>query len=334
MANILFVRLASELPSPFIDTDLALIRQRHAVKTLDVQVTNLGNGGTAPNKVALVRELAAGLKWADLAYIWAADLHALGTLALAKIYGVKTVVAIAGYEADPVPRFGYGYPLHPGKRRMVQAILNHADQILVPSPYLAQEVRRSFGPTNAPIAVVPLGFDPAQFTPRGEKADQVLSVALVQTTDRAALKGIETLVAAAPQIDCDIILAGLGPRVIEALQSRPTENLSLFGPLPQETLIGLYQASTVYAQCAYTETFGACVAEAMLCGCAPVVREVGNLPLLVGDAGISFAEDPVAAIQAARDHPELGERARARIASVYPLSARADRIAAILEDLI
>jgi len=64
MANILFVRLASELPSPFIDTDLALIRQRHTVKTLDVQVTNLGNGGTAPNKVALMRELAAGLKWA------------------------------------------------------------------------------------------------------------------------------------------------------------------------------------------------------------------------------------------------------------------------------
>lgn len=43
MANILFVRLAGGVPSPFIDTDLALIRQRHTVRTLDVQVTNIGN---------------------------------------------------------------------------------------------------------------------------------------------------------------------------------------------------------------------------------------------------------------------------------------------------
>jgi len=122
--------------------------------------------------------------------------------------------------------------------------------------------------------------------------------------------------------------------VIEALQARRIENLSLFGPLPQETLIGLYQASSVYAQCSYTETFGACVAEAMLCGCVPVVRAVGNLPLLVGDAGYTFEQDPVAAIQAARNRPGLGTLARARIATYYPLTARADRIAAILDDLV
>ena len=334
MANVLFVRLAGEVPSPFIETDLALIRQRHAVRVLDVPVANLGNGGTVPNKGAVAQDLAAGLGWADLAYVWAADLHALGTLALAKLYRVKTVVVIAGYEADRLPQRGYGYPLHPWKRRMVQAILNHADHILVPSPYLDRQIRGFFGTPNAPLSVVPLGFDPAQFTPAGTKKDQVLSAALAQTKDRAALKGIETLLTAAPEVDCEILLAGLGAPLIESLRDRRPENVTLLGPLPQPTLIELYRESLIYAQCSYTETFGACVAEAMLCGCVPVVRAVGNLPLLVGDAGYPFEQDPVAAIRAAREHPEVGECARARIAARYPLSVRADRIAAILEALL
>jgi len=83
----------------------------------------------------------------------------------------------------------------------------------------------------------------------------------------------------------------------------------------------------VYAQFSFHEAFGCSVAEAMLCNCIPVVTAGTSLPEVVGDAGFTVThwdeKEAAEAIKKALDAPdELGEKARERILTEFPLKKR------------
>lgn len=83
----------------------------------------------------------------------------------------------------------------------------------------------------------------------------------------------------------------------------------------------------VYAQLSAYESFGMALAEAMQCGCVPVVTRRGALPEVVGDAGwyVPYG-DPDATAQAIREAlnaPDAASRAaRHRITDRFPLDRR------------
>jgi glycosyltransferase involved in cell wall biosynthesis len=84
----------------------------------------------------------------------------------------------------------------------------------------------------------------------------------------------------------------------------------------------------VYVQASRHEGFGLSLAEAMLAGCVPVVTDVGALPEVVGDVGVTIAEPSPALIaegveRALRLGAAEGARARARVLEAFPLEPRA-----------
>lgn len=100
-------------------------------------------------------------------------------------------------------------------------------------------------------------------------------------------------------------------------------SLRLTGFVPDEELVALYNAATLYVHPSRYEGFGLPVLEAMRCGAAVIAGNVSSLPEVVGEAGVLFdPEDPKAlarAVEALRRDPggrrEMGERALARAAS-------------------
>jgi glycosyltransferase involved in cell wall biosynthesis len=83
----------------------------------------------------------------------------------------------------------------------------------------------------------------------------------------------------------------------------------------------------VYVQLSAYESFGMALAEAMQCGCVPVVTRRGALPEVVGDAGwyVPYGDPDAAAraIREALDAPAAASRAaRRRIIDHFPLDKR------------
>lgn len=83
---------------------------------------------------------------------------------------------------------------------------------------------------------------------------------------------------------------GLSERGREELQFRSTENVLLSGYVSQDELVGLYQKANIYCPHSYRESFGLSLAEAMACGCVPVVTEGQCRSLWEVQAIMSHAE--------------------------------------------
>ena len=128
---------------------------------------------------------------------------------------------------------------------------------------------------------------------------------------------------------------------VEALRAVAPGNVTLTGWLEREELDALYRRASVYVQASRHEGFGLSVAEAMLAGCIPVVSSAGALPEVVGDAGVvldTVAPVPGAIADAIRRG--LGadggarERARRRILDCFPVGARGEQLARVVDEAL
>ena len=92
----------------------------------------------------------------------------------------------------------------------------------------------------------------------------------------------------------------------------------------------------------WKEQFGRVLVEAMACETAVVGANSGEIPQVIGDAGLIFPEDDVAALHAhllrlmqsetARD--ELGRNGRQRVLTHYTQTQIADQTVAVYRDML
>ena len=96
------------------------------------------------------------------------------------------------------------------------------------------------------------------------------------------------------------------------------------------------QRAKIYAQLSSVESFGAALAEAMLCECVPVVTNRCSLPGVVGDTGFyceyGNVHSTVEAIKKALSSKN-GTRARERIKTSFPLEKREKEIVGTIKNL-
>ena len=84
--------------------------------------------------------------------------------------------------------------------------------------------------------------------------------------------------------------------------------------------------------------FNMALAEAMLCGCVPLVTDRGALPEVAGPGALVAPYGDLALYACALERalaagPEAGEAARRRIAAEYPLERRREALLEILEEV-
>jgi glycosyltransferase involved in cell wall biosynthesis len=210
---------------------------------------------------------------------------------------------------------------------------------------------RSIGFKNA-VTVTPLGFDPALFYPDASRRGAIrqtlgLTSPVIAYFGRITQsKGVHILIAAlghlkdqpwhllmddfehdstadADWLDRAINQAGIRDRLIT------------FSATHDGIADYMRAADIVAVPSVVKEQYGRVAPEAMACGCAVVVSDIGALPELVGDAGVTVAPHDIDALSAAiaellRDpqrRADLGSRAQARARDELSL----DRQATILD---
>jgi glycosyltransferase involved in cell wall biosynthesis len=211
--------------------------------------------------------------------------------------------------------------------------LRHADGAIAGSRTAAQ-VWRQKGYTG-PLAVIPqFGVDPQTFAPqprRGDRGAFVVGFAgrLVEE------KGVDLLLEAVAGLEgMRVEVLGSGPQrarlegLAEALGLG--DRVAFRGVLPSPQMPAFYHRLDVLvlpsrSRPNWVEQFGRVLVEAMACGVPVVGSDCGEIPHVIGEAGLVFPEGDVEALRACllrlttapRLRADLSRRGRERVLAQY-----------------
>ena len=256
----------------------------------------------------------------------------------------------------------------PGVPVTLYAAQNVRIRFPLPFPLIERKVYRSvqhaFPITPAALAVlrakgyrgrasvIPLGVDTAAFRPAPAPASRPFTAGFVGRLEPH--KGIGDLLCAAELLDCDVLVVGDGSRradVERAAARRPgrvvhrgwVDHQALPGLLARMDVLVLPSVELVQRNVVpwigipLREQFGRVLIEAMACGVPVLGSTVGEIPWVIGPAGLTFSPGNATALadQLARlrDDPglarSLGERGLARAVGEFDWSRIADEMSAV-----
>ncbi len=267
-----------------------------------------------------ILKIARAIFKSDVTYSWFASGHSFIAVLISKMLNKRSMVVAGGYDVAFVPEMNYGqYTQGIDKRIYADYVLKNADIILAVSKFTEGEVLART--KHRKLIVIYNGINTDKFVPGSDKKNLVITVAS-GTKNVIKLKGIEAFAGAAEHIpDARFLVMGLSDNDRKILAAKyPLPNLKLCGYMSQRDLIKCYQKARVYCQLSYRESFGVALAEAMACGCVPVVTERAALPEVVGNAGIYVPYDDEEATAKAIEEAlrsDKGEKARERVESRF-----------------
>lgn len=213
--------------------------------------------------------------------------------------------------------------------------LHHTDYAIAGSATAAEVWRRKG--YAGPLAVIPqFGVDPDIFLPIERDVPPAHIPHIAYAGRLVPEKGVDLLLEALSGLDgvWRATIQGNGPEEARlralAEQHNLTARVTFCPPVPSVDMPAFYQALDVLVlpsrtQENWTEQFGRVLVEAMACGVAVVGSTAGEIPHVIGDAGIVFPENDVEALRAALarliHNPvlrrDLGTRGRARVLAQY-----------------
>lgn len=178
-------------------------------------------------------------------------------------------------------------------------VLRSADAAIVGSETAAR-VWRAKGYAG-PLAVIPqVGVDPELFSPATERPPRPFTISYVGRW--VPEKGIDLLLRAAVGLPGDwrVRIIGSGPEgpALRWLAERLglSGRVSFEPPLPSTRMSEVYRSLDVLVlpsrtRWNWTEQFGRVLIEAMACGVPVIGSSAGEIPWVIGEAGLVFPED-------------------------------------------
>ena len=203
------------------------------------------------------------------------------------------------------------------------------------------------------IAVIPqFGVDPETFSPgpRHDTTDEPFVIGYAGGL--LPEKGVDLLLRACAGLDTDwrLLLAGEGDEQ-PALQQLAgelgiAERVSFVGRIASQAMADFYRRLDVLVLPSrstpnWKEQFGRVLIEAMACGVPVIGSDSGEIPHVIGDAGLIFPEDDIDALagQLKRLHEqptlaaELAQRGRNRVLTHFTMQSVAQRTVEVYEKL-
>ena len=157
----------------------------------------------------------------------------------------------------------------------VQKGLHAADLVVAPTQSIMEAYEKIYGPF-ANKQVIYNGIDSAQA--RHGEVKKPLVFSMGRLWDEG--KNVQRLIEAAPEINCDVVIAGAKPDTIGALP----DNVVLLGRLGHQEVMEWLGRASIYALPVKYEPFGLSFLEAAASGCALVGGRVPTLKEIWGNS--------------------------------------------------
>jgi len=307
------------------EVDRAILSERYDVTTFNYRYS--------PANVA---RLVDAIRTHDFVFAWFASPMAAVAVLAASRFGKKSIIVAGGYDVADYAPLRHGMAHRPLQKHFARYALEHADLVLPVSRFNEGELLRFAHPRRH--VRVENAVDLPAVNVEGPRRRQVVTAGAVESL-YSQLKGHDTLIEAARHLpDVRFVIAGPSKdRTIDRYRAVAPPNVEFQGMLSHERLVELFAESSVYAQLSRYESFGVAVAEAMWCGCTPVVSDQAALAEVVGDTGeIVQGDDPLVAaraIERALAGPFPNRRAVDR-AALFSRDVRRDRLLAAVDSVL
>ena len=227
---------------------------------------------------------------------------------------------------------------------MQARVVGRLDGLTTVSENSRRDIATHMGVAPDGVEVIPVGIDPAEFTPPPAGQPRDPESVLVITSADVALKGLVHLLEALAKLRTErpVRLTVVGTARPGGPAEAALDRLSLHdavrftGAVPEAELIDLLQRASVVAIPSLYEGFSLPAIEAMACATPLVTTDAGALPEVVGDeAGLRVRAGDVGelthALRRVLDSPELAERlgraGRRRVLDHYTWRGTAQRTA-------
>jgi glycosyltransferase involved in cell wall biosynthesis len=206
---------------------------------------------------------------------------------------------------------------------------------------------------SGPYRVIPqFGVDPALYRPAGCQTGTIFTIGAANRR-LVVEKGTDTLLQAVAGLagEWRLRLAGDGPdrsRLQQMAQELGIAHRVCFdGPIPSGEVAAYLQQLDVLVlpsrtQPNWKEQFGRVLVEAMACETAVVGSDSGEIPHVIGDAGLIFPEDDVVALRNCLEQLQqtptlrvkLGQKGRQRVLTHYTQAQIAAQTVAVYHEIL
>jgi glycosyltransferase involved in cell wall biosynthesis len=204
------------------------------------------------------------------------------------------------------------------------------------------------------VRIIPqFGVDPDMFRPIAQSPDRHPIFRIGYVGRLVEEKGCDLLLEAVARLEgaWDLHLLGSGPERINlearARQLRIASRVYFHIPLPSTKMPAFYQKLDVLVLPSLTrpnwkEQFGRVLIEAMACQVPVIGSSCGEIPNVIGDAGLVFPEGDISVLHEQlgrlRDHPalrlELGKRGRERVLERFTQARIAQETVAVYSEML
>jgi len=253
-----------------------------------------------------IREFLKGLfliPKSNCVIIWFSDYHGLIPLVLSKIFLVKSIVIVGGYDAISDKEISHGiFSKNNLRQKIARMNYNLATQIWVVDETLSKGCKEAFlqnrinsGLINwmpkieKKIKVIPTGYSSSFWKITQSKSPKtVLTVANFNDSRVVKLKGIPIILKLAKELPSfQFIILGLKTDSIIPLDSVPP-NVELIKSKNSTELRDYFSKNQFYIQASRLEGLPNALCEAMLCECIPIGNAVFGIPKVIGNTGLLF----------------------------------------------
>jgi glycosyltransferase involved in cell wall biosynthesis len=319
------VTFVYERPSTFVLQDLKILSHLFRV----VPVRWIGAGSIVKLMLAVLNSDAVFVRWMTGQAVTAAFLFA-------KAFRKSTVFVAGGSEVAVDSDIHGRDPRSVMRFVLARIIIRFVDCVLPVSEFTLRQVLAISAPKR--YRVVYNAVDTRRFTidRACRKTSSIVTVA--SNPSAFKIKGLDRY-ARLSQILREFKFYVVGPASSDPRIRRIFPPEACLGSVSQDELAAIFRKATFYCQLSRYESFGLAVAEAMACGCVPVVSDGGALPETVGDCGFVVPNgDPLIAAQLIRESLAktrfLGSSARRRVLSRFSIERRTCELRNIILTLV
>ena len=233
--------------------------------------------------------------------------HSFLPALFSKLFKIPHYIVLNGTECNNFPEIHYGYLGHPllfwfSKKSLqwstrlfpVSKSLVSAEYAYTNTNFSSQGYMHFYKNILTPHTVIHNGISPHLFViDPGIKKVECSFITVAAGLDhgkRRILKGLDLIVELA-KLTPEYHFTFIGGK--KPLDLDLPANITLMDFIPHDQLSPIYNKHQFYLQLSVSEGFGISVCEAMLCGCVPIVSNVGILPDLAGEHGYVLSEKNV-----------------------------------------
>jgi len=213
----------------------------------------------------------------DRYIIYFCNSKALIPILFSRLYWGRSIIFIGGYDATYIPEINYGAFSGGLTEFITRLAYRTAHKIVISS---GDELKdRLLEHINVKCEIINCGIDTDFWRDLGsERTIYCITVADIHNESMWIRKGMDKFIELANDNPDKIFMV-----VNNQLDKKFPKNVRVLGYVHRLALRRLYNASKYYAQLSVYESFGIALAEAMSCGCLPIVSDVGVMKDIAGN---------------------------------------------------